>query len=144
MTFDVPSLLVLAALMFLLAGFVKGVIGMGLPTVAMGLLSLAMAPAQAAALMVAPSLVTNLWQMLAGPGLMPLLRRFWPMMLWICVGTWAGAGLLSSEQTGSANLALGMAVMLFAVLGLAAARARLPHCAGLRPRHAMGRGPGTG
>src|SRR3546814_11061857 len=80
MTFDVPSLLVLAALMFLLAGFVKGVIGMGLPTVAMGLLSLAMAPAQAAALMVAPSLVTNLWLMFAGPGLMPLLRRFWPMI----------------------------------------------------------------
>src|SRR3546814_14893193 len=94
MTFDVPSLLVLAALMFLLAGFVKGVIGMGLPTVAMGLLSLAMAPAQAAALMVAPSPVTYLWQMLAGPGLMPLLRLSWPMLRGVCVGTWSCAWCL--------------------------------------------------
>src|SRR3546814_4820929 len=112
--------------MFRLAGFVNVVIVMGLPTVAMGLLSLAMAPAQAAALMVAPSLVSNLWQMLAGPGLMPLLRRFWPMMLGICVGTWAGAGLLSSDTTGRATLALGLALMLYAVIGLAAVRLRIP------------------
>src|SRR3546814_4354998 len=85
-----------------------------------------MAPAPAAALMVAPSLVTNLWQMLAGPGLMPLLRRFWPMMLGICVGTWAGAGLLSSDTTGRATLALGLALMLYAVIGLAAVRLRIP------------------
>ena len=55
------------ALCFLLAGFIKGVLGLGLPTVSMGLLALAMPPAQAAALLIMPSLVTNLWQMLAGP-----------------------------------------------------------------------------
>ena len=47
---------------FLLAGFVKGVIGLGLPTVAIGLLGLMMTPAQAAAIMVAPALITNVWQ----------------------------------------------------------------------------------
>jgi uncharacterized protein len=36
---------------FVLAGFVKGVIGLGLPTVAMGLLALLMTPAQAAAVL---------------------------------------------------------------------------------------------
>ena len=51
-----------AAAVFLLAGLVKGVIGMGLPTIAMGLLALAMPPADAAALLVIPSLVTNVWQ----------------------------------------------------------------------------------
>jgi uncharacterized membrane protein YfcA len=40
--------LVVAALTFLVAGFVKGVIGLGLPTVSMGLLSLVMPPAKAA------------------------------------------------------------------------------------------------
>ena len=43
------SLLVIAT--FLLAGLVKGIIGLGLPTIAMGLLGLAMAPSQAAALL---------------------------------------------------------------------------------------------
>lgn len=35
---------------FILAGLVKGVTGLGLPTVSMGLLGLAMSPVQAAAL----------------------------------------------------------------------------------------------
>src|SRR5687767_14451704 len=72
---------------FLLAGLVKGVIGLGLPTVSMGLLALVATPAQAAALLVVPSLVTNVWQMTAGPGLVPLLRRLGPMMLAILAGT---------------------------------------------------------
>ena len=54
--------LALITFTFLLAGFVKGVIGLGLPTVAVGLLGLVMPPAEAAALLVVPSMVTNLWQ----------------------------------------------------------------------------------
>jgi uncharacterized membrane protein YfcA len=80
------------ALTFLCAGFTKGIIGLGLPTIAMGLLGLVMMPAQAASLLVVPSLVTNLWQLAAGPSITTLSRRLWPMMLGICVGTWAGRG----------------------------------------------------
>ena len=58
--------LLAVALAFCLAGFVKGVLGLGLPTLAMGLLALVMAPAEAAALLVLPSLVTNIWQLLFG------------------------------------------------------------------------------
>src|SRR4029450_4958570 len=61
-------LLAITAFVFLLAGFVKGVVGLGLPTITMGLLSLAMTPAQAAALLVVPSLVTNVWQLGARRG----------------------------------------------------------------------------
>lgn len=53
-----PSVLIIITLTFLLAGFVKGIIGLGLPTVSMGLLALVMTPVQAAALLVVPSLVT--------------------------------------------------------------------------------------
>lgn len=52
---------------FLLAGIVKGVIGLGLPTIAMGLLSTSMEPAAAASLLIIPSLITNIWQLLIGP-----------------------------------------------------------------------------
>ena len=72
---------------FLLAGFVKGVIGLGLPTVAIGLLGLLMTPAQAAAILVVPSLVTNIWQFAVGGDLLALVRRMWPMLIGICVGT---------------------------------------------------------
>ena len=46
-------------LVFFAAGFAKGIIGLGLPTVAMGMLGLAMLPAQAAALLIIPSTVTT-------------------------------------------------------------------------------------
>ena len=109
---------VTAILTFLLAGFTKGVIGLGLPTVAMGLLGLAMPPAKAAALLVVPSLVTNIWQLAAGPRFGALLRRFWPLLVGICLGTWAGAGLLTADGTGLATAALGVALVAYALLGL--------------------------
>lgn len=119
-------LLTVVALTFLLAGFVKGVTGMGLPTVAIGLLSLVMPPAQAAVLLVVPSLVTNVWQLAAGPSFRPLSRRLWPMMAGICLGTWAGIGFLTGDSDGRALAGLGLALALYAVMGLAKVRLSVP------------------
>jgi uncharacterized membrane protein YfcA len=121
-----PSVLVITALTFLLAGFVKGVIGLGLPTVSMGLLALVMAPVQAAALLVVPSLVTNVWQMAAGPALAPLWRRLWSMMAGIGIGTWAGSGLLTGNSAAAATIALGVALALYALTGLTSLRVSIP------------------
>ena len=124
---DAQAAVILAAT-FLLAGFVKGVIGLGLPTVAVGLLSLTMAPVEAASLLVAPSLVTNLWQLFAGPRFGALLRRLWGMMAGILVGTIGGMrlGLLTGPDAGRAEAALGVALILYAALGLGNLRAPAP------------------
>lgn len=111
---------------FLLAGFVKGAIGMGLPTLAMGLLGVVMAPAQAASMLVVPSLVTNIWQLLAGPSFGALVRRLWLMMAGVCAGTWAGSGLLTSGNVKLAGFALGVVLFLYACTGLASVRFRVP------------------
>lgn len=111
---------------FLLAGFVKGVIGLGLPTIAVGILGVVMAPAQAAALLVVPNLITNGWQIATGPGLKAIVSRLWPMLTGICLGTWAGAGLLEQQKTGSATLWLGIALVLYALVGLKAAKLQVP------------------
>jgi uncharacterized membrane protein YfcA len=123
-----PSLALLAftALTFLLAGAVKGAIGFGLPTIAMGMLAMAMPPAQAAALLVVPSFVTNIWQLAAGPHLAAPLRRLWPLLLGIGVGTGAGAGLLTADGGGLASPALGAALMLYAILGFGAVQFSVP------------------
>ncbi len=123
---DSTGLMALAAVTFLLAGFVKGVIGLGLPTVAVGLLGLAMAPAQAAAVLIVPSFVTNIWQIMAGPPLVPLLRRLWLLLIGICVGTWAGAGILNGSGAGYATEALGIALIIYAGIGLVATHRRVP------------------
>ncbi len=112
------------ALVFLLAGFVKGMVGLGLPIVGVGLLSLVMTPQQASALLVVPSMVTNLWQLLAGPGVGALVRRLWPMMAGVCAGTGAGLwglgrlGWLTPAAATRAEGALGVALVLYAALGL--------------------------
>jgi uncharacterized membrane protein YfcA len=103
---------------FLLAGLVKGTTGMGLPTVAMALLSLVMAPMEAAALLVVPSLVTNGWQMLSGRPLYPLWQRLRGMMAGICLGTLVGGALLL--QTRGGGMVLGLALVLYGLLGLSA------------------------
>ncbi|GAB7532681.1 sulfite exporter TauE/SafE family protein [Pseudomonas sp. 3A(2025)] len=112
---------------FLLAGAVKGVIGLGLPTVAMGLLGLAMSPAQAAALLIIPSTVTNVWQLANGGQLRGLLGRLWPMLLMIAVGTGLGSWWLGINGGPSMTRALGAALLVYAVSGLALPTFRVPH-----------------
>jgi hypothetical protein len=123
---DQTLLIAVATFTFVLAGFIKGVIGLGLPTVAVGLLGIVMAPAQAAALLVVPSLVTNVWQLLAGPRFGALVRRLWPMMAGIAVGTWAGSGLLAADGAGTATVGLGLALIAYALVSLVAPKLHVP------------------
>lgn len=118
------SLLVVAT--FVLAGAVKGVIGLGLPTIAMGLLGLAMHPAQAAALLIVPSTVTNLWQLATGGHLLALLRRLGTMLLMIFIGTLLGSAWLGIDSGPWAVHALGAALVAYALYGLAGPGMRTP------------------
>ncbi len=106
------------ALVFMLAGFVKGVVGLGLPTLSMALLALMMPPADAAALLVVPSLLTNLWQARPWHRLGPLLRRLLPMQAGVCAGTLAGAWLWGAPAGAWASLALGLALIAYAAWAL--------------------------
>jgi len=129
------SLLTTIAFVFLLAGFVKGVVGLGLPTITMGLLSLAMPPAQAAALLVVPSLVTNVWQLAARPGLVALMRRIASMLAGVCAGVALGAGWLTGGASTWVGGLLGGALVVYAALGLSSVRFHVParHEAWLSP-----------
>lgn len=128
-TISLSSTALAVAAVFLLAGFVKGVVGLGLPTITMGLLGLAMAPAQAAALLVVPSLVTNIWQITARRGLAALARRIGTLLLGVCAGVALGAGWLAGASSAAATVGLGLALVAYAALGLSKVRMHVP------PRH---------
>ncbi|KFG67284.1 sulfite exporter TauE/SafE family protein [Microvirga sp. BSC39] len=123
-----PSLwLILSVgLTFFLAGIVKGVTGMGLPTVAMGVLGALMAPVTAAALLIVPSFVTNIWQLAAGPSFTALIRRLWPMMLGIVIGTVAGSFVLVDGNTRWTTAGLGSALVVYAGFTLLARQLFVP------------------
>jgi uncharacterized protein len=110
---------------FLAAGLVKGVVGMGLPVVAMALLGLMMPPAEAVSLLVVPSVVTNVWQLYAGPRLGAVARRFATMMVAICAGIPLGIGLLLTRDA-HATAALGAVLVAYGAIGLAAPQFAIP------------------
>lgn len=114
---------------FAFAGFIKGVIGLGLPTIATGMLGVMMTPVQAASIVVVPALLTNVWQMWSGPGLLMLLRRLWPMLTCVIVGTVATAGIVTRGNTRLTVGLLGAALMAYALYALWAPRFHIP------PRH---------
>ncbi len=87
--------LLLCTLIFLLAGLTKGLLGLGLPTVAMSLLALLMTPTEAAALLLIPSLLTNVWQFCAGPAPWQSFRRLLPLQLALVPGTLLSIPLLT-------------------------------------------------
>ncbi len=64
---------------FLVAGVAKGAIGIGLPPIAVGLMTLALPLEDALAIMTIPTLTTNIWQAIYGTGLGRLIRRFWSL-----------------------------------------------------------------
>jgi uncharacterized membrane protein YfcA len=113
-------------LTFFLAGMVKGVTGMGLPTVAMGLLGAFMAPVAAAALLIVPSFVTNVWQLASGPSLAALVSRLWLMMLGIMLGTIASSSVLASNNTRWTTAGLGAALVIYAGFTLLARQLSVP------------------
>ncbi|QIX97770.1 sulfite exporter TauE/SafE family protein [Cedecea sp. FDAARGOS_727] len=114
---------------FVLAGTVKGVTGMGLPTVAMGILGSLISPLAAAGMLLLPSFLTNLFQLYEGGNLPALLKRLWPMMLTIVLGTLASSSLLASGSSHATTIALGTALIIYALWTLFASPLHIP------PRH---------
>jgi uncharacterized protein len=103
---------------FMLAGFVKGVVGLGLPTVSMGLLAVTMAPSQALAIVIVPAVVTNIWQTFVGSYLRDIIRRLWPLLVGTAFGIWLNRGSLTGPYAHYLPIALGIMLVLYAVMGL--------------------------
>ncbi len=115
----------LVALVYFIAGLVKGIVGLGLPSVAVGLGSMLVGVKPAMALLIIPSFVTNVWQALAGDALAMILKRTWPMMLTIIIGTWGGVWLLARLDAALLATILGATLIAYALMGFT--RLTLPH-----------------
>ena len=114
---DEPILLFVIAA-FLLAGVVKGVIGLGLPTVSVGLLATAMPPSRAIAIVIVPAIITNIWQTFVGPYLRDIVRRLWPLMAGTAIGAWLNAGMLTGPYARYGTIFLGFLLVIYAAVGL--------------------------
>lgn len=111
---------------FLLAGAVKGVIGLGLPTVSLGLLTASLDLTTAMALLIVPSFVTNLWQAVAGGNGRAILLRLWPFLLMATTTVWLGATALTRVDLSLLSGLLGGLLVTYAALNLAGVHIAIP------------------
>jgi uncharacterized membrane protein YfcA len=112
-----PFHVIVVTLVFVLAGGVKGITGMGLPTVAVSLLGLWMTPTQAAALLVAPSLATNVAQC-RGPRLRKLVSMLWPAWSTLAAVTVLAPDFGKSMSVTAPRDLLGVVLVAYGLWGL--------------------------
>ena len=103
---------------FLLAGTVKGVIGLGLPTVSLAIMAVLFDLPTAMALLIVPSLITNIWQAAIGGHGQNLMNRLWPFLSVAALTVWIGAIGLTQLNLGLLSALLGMLLVAYAIIGL--------------------------
>jgi len=100
---------------------VKGVIGLGLPTVSLALLTATLGLQPAMALMLAPSFTTNLWQAVTGGHGRAILARLWPFLTAATVTIWIGAALAAPMDVALLSALLGGLLVVYSAIGLGSA-----------------------
>ena len=111
---------------FIVAGIAKGAIGMGMPPIAIGLMSFAVPLESAIAIMIVPTMVTNIWQAIYGGGFRPLMRRFGTMAVTAMVGILAVGYLLSDLGSPGTAGWVGVLLVLYSLIALTPYRPRVP------------------
>ena len=114
------DVLAIAAIAFLIAGIIKGLIGIGLPTASVGMMSQVIDPRVAIALIVFPSLLSNAWQVWRMGDVLGAARRYWLFLLMLMsMILLISTSVTSAVPTGTIMLVLGCVVILFSVSSLA-------------------------
>jgi len=111
---------------FALAGYIKGLTAVGLPTIGIALLSFGMPIPEAMALIALPALASNFWQAISGGNFRTLLRRLAPVILPLCFVAALTAMLLGRGAPGWALTLLAVVLMAYGAMGLLKLRPRVP------------------
>lgn len=120
------NVIIVVASTFLLAGMVKGVIGLGLPAVVLGLLTIAFDLPSAMSLLLVPSFVTNLWQALVGGHGKAILRRLWPFLAMATATVWIGAQALTRIDLSLLTALLGALLVTYSIVTLGGIQLTIP------------------
>ena len=102
----------------LLAGLLKGIIGVGFQTVGIAFLTVITNLPNAISLLLIPSLVTNLWQAGAGGELFTILIRLWPLIITASMMVWFGSIALTSVSLSYLSALLGVLLIIYSTFSL--------------------------
>ena len=110
--------ILLALAVFLIAGVVKGLVGMGLPTITIALTSLVLPLSDTIALIALPTIFTNLWQAAVGGKFRVILRRQWPLIVPLAVMLYLTMWTIGRKAPDWAFLVLAIVLVVYSALGL--------------------------
>lgn len=108
-----PFLIAFASAVLLLAGTVKGFIGLGMPTVALALLTLQLDARSAVSLILVPMFLSNVWQFWRGPDWRGCVRQHWRFALVLFGVVMASVWLSQSAPDGLLRAVLGVFILIF-------------------------------
>jgi uncharacterized membrane protein YfcA len=120
-----PWEIAIGFVIFLLAGTVKGLVGLGLPTVALAFMSLVLSLPEAMAMLVLPTIFTNVWQAAVGGNFRVIFRRQWPLILPLMTALYVTMWQLGQKGPSWASLVLGAVLILYGAMGLLRIRPRV-------------------
>lgn len=123
---DFYELLALGAVAVLTAGVVKGLSGIGLPTASITLLTLTLDPRTAIALILAPIVVTNAWQVWRMGETRRAMRDYGPFAIVLAIGVFLTSVLAAKAPDRLIFSVLGVAIVAFAIVNLSIVTPALP------------------
>jgi uncharacterized membrane protein YfcA len=103
---------------FLAAGTIKGAAGLGLPTTALGIMTLSIAPRTAIALLMLPLILTNAWQVYRSGEIRAAVKHYMPLIVALLVMVWATVNLTSSANDTVLLTFLGVSILLFVAVNV--------------------------
>jgi uncharacterized membrane protein YfcA len=124
---DLPLLVLAGAITGLfLGGVSKGLLGIGLPLIAVPVLITFLPVRDALAIMLVPTFVANFWQAFHGGHLGMATRRFWPLLATMPFGVCAGTFLLIALNEHLLLGVVGAIVVTLSVTNLLHPKFHLP------------------
>lgn len=121
-----PETIALILATFFLAGLVKGIVGFGLPVVALALLASTIGLKAAIALITVPGITMNVWQAATGGNFKAIVKRIWSLLVLACASIWFGVSILADADGKLVTGLLGMLLSLYASYSLLRAQVTPP------------------
>ena len=107
------SYLIMVTAILATAGFIHGVFGMGFPMIATPLLALFMDVQSAVLITLFPTIAVNMLSIYRGGSWRDSIGRFWPLALFVSVGSMFGTNLLVVSDPAPFRLLLAAAIILY-------------------------------
>ena len=113
-----PGLIALVAFTYLLGGFSKGALGLGMPIIALAILATFIGVKDTMAISLLPSITTSIYQAFVGPAFFELLRRLWLFFVTSIIGILIGVGILAVASKALLLGLLGSVLVVYALYSL--------------------------